>query len=114
MIPNSNTRYVIKVEINDISTSPATPAITPVIQQYNTEGFPVSGIVTIPINQTVCTEDGLNHIYKVYVSAVKIYFPNGPIDCQGKATDQPEFNCYGIVYSLPTYPNASGILVNLN
>ncbi len=103
MTPNSNSRYVIKVEIHDISTSPATPVITPVITQFATEGFPVSGNVTIPINQTVCTEDGLNHIYKVYVSAAKVWVPNGQIECQGKADaqNQLEYNCYGIVYTMP-------------
>ncbi len=50
----------------------------------------------------------------VYVSAAKVWVPNGPIECQGKATDQPEFNCYGIVYTLPSYPDPIGIVVNLD
>ncbi len=112
MSANSNTRYAIRVEINNITTG--LPAITPVLAQYTTEGFPLSGIVTIPINATVCEPDGNSDIYQVVVSAVKFLVPNGPSECQGKAVDQPEFNCYGIIYTLPTYPDPSGIVVDLN
>ena len=109
MSSNSSSRYVIKVEIVNISVNPPVAVITPVIKTYATEGFPANGVM-IDIDETACTPDGNNNIYKVFVSAAKVWWPNGPIICEGKDQVQPEYTCWGLINTLPYYP----IYVNLD
>jgi hypothetical protein len=108
MSSNSNSRYVIKVEILNISANPPVAVITPVINTYATEGF--NNPVVIDIDETACTPDGNTNIYKVFVSAAKVWWPNGPIICDGKDEVQPEYTCWGLINTLPNYP----ITVNLD